>query len=99
MKLLNEAQIALDTLRCWSWQNCGMPAKESCKEGMELAQERSVFQSTKLEGVGDLKSSLTSVLGFLFLHKPHDQEASWGGKDLFSLHFHIAVYHQRKSGL
>ena len=28
----------------------------------------------------------------------HDQEASWGGKDLFSLHFHIAVHHQRKSG-
>jgi transposase len=29
----------------------------------------------------------------------HDQEASWGGKGLFSLHFHIAVHHQRKSGL
>jgi hypothetical protein len=29
----------------------------------------------------------------------HDQEASWGGKGLFSLNFHIAVYHQRKSGL
>jgi len=35
----------------------------------------------------------------LFLHKHHDQEASWGGKGLFSLHFHIAVHHQRKSGL
>jgi hypothetical protein len=32
--------------------------------------------------------------GFLFLHKHHDQEASWGGKGLFSLHFHIAVHHQ-----
>jgi hypothetical protein len=32
-------------------------------------------------------------------NKHHDQEASWGGKGLFSLHFHIAVYHQRKSGL
>ena len=31
--------------------------------------------------------------------KHHDQEASWGGKGLFSLHFHIAVHHQRKSGL
>jgi hypothetical protein len=39
------------------------------------------------------------VLGFLFLHKHHDQEASWGGKGLFSLHFHTAVHHQRKSGL
>ena len=31
---------------------------------------------------------------FLFLHKHHDQEASWGGKGLFSLHFHTAVHHQ-----
>jgi hypothetical protein len=28
-----------------------------------------------------------------------NQEASWGGKGLFSLHFHIAFHHQRKSGL
>jgi hypothetical protein len=27
------------------------------------------------------------------------QEASWGGKVLFSLYFHTAVHHQRKSGL
>jgi hypothetical protein len=38
------------------------------------------------------------VLVRVFLHKHHDQEASWGGKGLFSLHFHIAVHHQRKSG-
>ena len=36
---------------------------------------------------------------FLFLHKHHDQEASWGGKGLFGFHFHTAVHHQRKSGL
>jgi hypothetical protein len=30
--------------------------------------------------------------------KHRDREASWGGKGLFSLHFHIAVHHQRKSG-
>ena len=41
----------------------------------------------------------SSVLGFLFLHKYRDQGASWGGKGLFSLHFHVAVHHQRKSGL
>jgi hypothetical protein len=35
---------------------------------------------------------------FYFCIKHHDQEASWGGKKLFSLHFHIAVHHQRKSG-
>jgi hypothetical protein len=40
-----------------------------------------------------------TVLVFLFLHKHHDKEASWGGKGLFSLHFHIAVHHLRKSGL
>ena len=31
--------------------------------------------------------------------KYHDQEASWRGNVLFRLHFHIAVFHQRKSGL
>jgi hypothetical protein len=31
--------------------------------------------------------------------KHHDQEASWRGKGLFSLHFHTADHHQRKSGL
>lgn len=28
-----------------------------------------------------------------------NQEPSWGGKDSFSLQFHIAVHHQWKSGL
>jgi hypothetical protein len=37
--------------------------------------------------------------GFYSWTKHHDQEASWGGKGLFGLHFHIAVHHQRKSGL
>jgi hypothetical protein len=37
--------------------------------------------------------------GFYSCTKHHDQEASWGGKGLFNLHFHIAVDHQRKSGL
>jgi hypothetical protein len=27
------------------------------------------------------------------------KKASWGEKGLFSLHFHTAVHHQRKSGL
>ena len=35
---------------------------------------------------------------FSFCTKHHEQEASWGGRSLFSLHFHIAVYHQRKLG-
>ena len=30
--------------------------------------------------------------------KHHDQEANWGEEGLSSLHFHIAVHHQRKSG-
>jgi hypothetical protein len=37
--------------------------------------------------------------GFHSCIKHHDQEASWGGKGLFSLHLLIAVHHQRKSGL
>jgi hypothetical protein len=36
---------------------------------------------------------------FYFCTKHHDHEAIWGGKGLFSLHFHIAVHHQRKPGL
>jgi hypothetical protein len=31
--------------------------------------------------------------------KHHDLKASWGGKGLFSSHFHFAIHHQRKSGL
>jgi hypothetical protein len=38
-------------------------------------------------------------LGFLFLHKHHDQETSLGGKGLFSLQFYIALHHQKKPGL
>ena len=37
--------------------------------------------------------------GCYFCTKLHDQEASRGGNGLFSLHFHVAVHHQRKSGL
>jgi hypothetical protein len=45
-----------------------------------------------------MRIHLLSQSGFLFLHKHHDQEASWGGKGLISLYFHIAVHHQRKLG-
>jgi len=41
---------------------------------------------------------LDTVLVMLVCTKHQDQEASWGGKGLFSLHFHIAAHHQRKSG-
>jgi hypothetical protein len=37
--------------------------------------------------------------GFYSWTKHRDQETSCGGKGLFSLHFHSAVHHQRKSGL
>lgn len=38
-----------------------IPAKESCRQDVELAQERegSVLQSAELEGVGDVKSLLS----------------------------------------
>jgi hypothetical protein len=32
--------------------------------------------------------------GFYSWTKHHDQESSWGGKGLFSLHFHTAIHHQ-----
>ena len=63
------------------------------------------LQSGKAETSTSGSRGLAEAIGFacclsqfLFLHKHHDQEASWGGKGLFSLHFHIAVDHQRKSG-
>jgi hypothetical protein len=37
--------------------------------------------------------------GFYSCIKHHDQEASWGEKDLFSLHLQTAVHNYRKSGL
>ena len=37
--------------------------------------------------------------GFYSYTKHHDQESGWRGKGLFSLHFHTAVHHQKKSGL
>jgi hypothetical protein len=43
------------------------------------------------DSLDQVLSSSLSWSGFLFLHKHHDQEASWGGKGLFSLHFHTAV--------
>jgi hypothetical protein len=44
------------------------------------------------------EKNLWVVLGFLSLHKHHDQEASWGGT--YSVYTsYTAVHHQRKSGL
>jgi hypothetical protein len=43
---------------------------------------------------------LTIILFRISIPEQHqDQEAGWGGKGLFSVYFHIAVHHQRKSGL
>jgi hypothetical protein len=42
---------------------------------------------------------LLSINSCLIPAQNHDQEASWGGKGLFSLHFNTAVHHQRMSGL
>ena len=44
-----------------------------------------------IEVVKALRGNVLS--GFLFLHKHHDQESSWGRKGLLSLHFHTAVRH------
>jgi hypothetical protein len=39
------------------------------------------------------------VLGLLFLHKHHDQEASWGGKGFIHLTLPYCCSSPRKSGL
>jgi hypothetical protein len=56
----------------------------------------------KLESVSPMSKSWEKreclSQGLYSFTKHHGQKASWGGKSLFSLHFHIAVHHQRKSG-
>ncbi|CAO2623392.1 hypothetical protein LEMLEM_LOCUS17898 [Lemmus lemmus] len=37
--------IALETPRCWRCQSCMMSPEESCKQGVEPAQERKVYCS------------------------------------------------------
>jgi hypothetical protein len=49
--------------------------------------------------IGILKSVNYVLVRVSIPTQTHDQEASWGQKGLFSLYFHTAVYHQRKSGL
>ena len=43
-----------------------------------------------------------SIVAFLRVSVPamkhHDQKASWRGKGLFGLYFHVALHHRRKSG-
>jgi hypothetical protein len=45
---------------------------------------------------GDLGSVLVRVSVAAMEH--HDHKASWGGKGLFVLYFHILFCHWRKSG-
>ena len=49
------------------------------------------------DGVID-KDDLCIGQSFYPCTKHHDRETNLGGEVLFSLHFHIAVHHQRKSG-
>jgi hypothetical protein len=70
----------------------------SCLGSENIAKERRKAPQ-EAEDYRERVSSATVVGGFYSCTKHHDQEASWGGKGLFSLHFHIAVHHQRKSGL
>jgi len=58
---------------------------------------RSCYFSSPYSGVCEDTFCLSQ--GFYSCTNHHDQEASWGGKGLFSLHLHTAVHHQRESGL
>ena len=55
---------------------------------------RSQDKPQRLEG--QLGVVLVRVL--IAATKYHDQEANWGGKGLFDLHFHSTVHHCGKSG-
>ena len=73
------------------------------RDGGKQKEGKGKRESKKNGGKGRIEVNtftvIICVLGFLFLYKHHDQETSWGGRGLFSLHFHIAVHHKRKSGL
>jgi hypothetical protein len=58
------------------------------------------IETTKKKKIEDSKYMLYECLsqGLYYCIKHHDQKVSWGGKSFFSLHFHIFVYYQRKSG-
>jgi hypothetical protein len=52
------------------------------------------------KGMKELKGFATCISqGFYSCTKHHDQEASWGGKGLFSLHFPHCCSSPRRSGL
>ena len=55
--------------------------------------QQSLLHIKLIHGMGCLSQ------GFYSWTKHHDEEASWGGKDLFSLYFHTGVHHWRKSVL
>jgi hypothetical protein len=79
-----------------------------CKVKLIEVGDRNVLLK---EGLGTSGMMFLLVFYFYFMHigclsqifyswtKHHNQEASWGGKGLFSLQFYIAVHHQKKPGL
>jgi hypothetical protein len=67
-------------------------------KGSSLSTTFPTFVVRSLDDSHSDWGKMVSCPEFLFLHKQHGQEASWGGKGLFSLHFQIAVHHYRKSG-
>jgi hypothetical protein len=75
----------MDDRKNKSWEN-GSESKSTCRISMRT-ESWSQNPGEKIMGREMiLWVKVLSESGFLFLH--------WGGKGLFGLHFHTAVYHQ-----
>ena len=77
---------------CTLWEAC---AWHRYGHGLLLKHQRPqcsvlCLQKKKLT----LKTMTCLSQGFYYCIKHHDYETNWGGKRLFSLHFHITVHHQ-----
>jgi hypothetical protein len=98
----------LPTGRCFAFLDLKERRKERKKEGREGGREGGREEGRKEGRKGGREEGSFFQAGFdLVLEKPwclsqglypwtkhHNQEASWAGKGLFGLHFHIAVHHQ-----
>jgi hypothetical protein len=78
----------------------GSGDSRKCTRTEEGDQKKRMFTGNPTENTDNVLELIRCLSqSFYSCTKHHDQEASWGGKGLFSLHFHIAVHHQTKSGL
>jgi hypothetical protein len=86
---LRMAKIKKNSSNSTCWQGCGKGKHSSIAGGIASWYNHS----------GKKSGSVTVLARVSISAQHHDKEAGYRRKGLFSLYFHIAVHHQRKSGL